>query len=802
MKTDNASDLIYNIEGNQILCARGDFALGYRIQYPEKYSLSETDFETLHQAWHKALKNLPEGTIVVKSDIYTKERCDTTGFPERNFMQKATKRYFQGREYMNHVGYLFFVFTKHNTMKNDSLKNPFVFPRIEQFEKEDAERSAFINEVHQAVDIIGRSDLIRLQPLCEKEISSYCDFYFNGFQSDYFTDLETKKDHIQADEKYIGVFAITHEKNLPDTLSPALIESKCSYNNQEYGFYKGFMDDLDMTLCCDHIYNQIVFIDSHKSHLDRVAKNREMLYGARKLSPENKVGADRLQEYIDEVCDDPQYHYVRGHNDIIFWAETKDELQRQKNKIASILKNKDIKPLYLTKENMQNVFYNSFFTNVSCLNNQAMFLADLRIALCLFITSTNYKSDKEGIILCDRIFNRPIVYDFWDREKIRKSARNFAIISKTGSGKSFTAQHIFTQLIAEGVVHIIIDMGDSYLKMSKLFPKEECLMIKYQPGESLGLNPFGLVGDEPVSADKIEELCEFIWTLIKKTSEASKDEQTSLRKILQHYYAVEDDFCWESFYRFIDLNRDVVCNLADIEGTRYFDVDEFLHAGSDFMPGGLYANLLKKTEDASVGFVGKKLIIFELDGVKDNPLVLSLLLQVISEALNKTIWQDRTTRGIVFYDEFAKQLEFPEVFQRVKYQMQTIRKYNGAAGIVLQNLDQLPENQMGNSMLANIDTYIFLQEGSYTTSIKRIGITDHDICQLHSLSNQFSGTPRYSEIFIRNNKFSNVYRIEVPEEVYLAFQTEGAIHEEILRNYAQTQDMELAIRRYMDNHKN
>ena len=804
MKRPNASDLLLQVMGNQILCSRGDFVLAYKIEYPEKYSQSEDDFETLHADWVKAFKNIPTGTIVVKSDVYTKEHYDSEILPAASFLQKATKKHFDGREYFQHKGFIFFVYTKINTLKNDTIKNPFVFPSLKIFNEEDIEVATFINEVEQAVEMLAINGQLQLAPLTPEEIRDFRDFYFNGFQADHYTDTEFEKEFISSDGKIAGVFALNNEQNFPEAISPAVEDPEFSNKEKDFYFYRGFLDCLGLTLRCPHIYNQIIFLDEHTYHTNTINKNLLHLKGGRKLSPENEAGAKRVQEYLDEVVEDPNMRYVRGHNNIIFWAENKAEFDAIKKRVSALLKSLDFKPTFVTRERLKDTFANSFFANASCLNNENVYLTDIRAAVSLFVFNSSYKNDDTGVVLNERIFNTPVVYDFWDERRRRKTSRNFAIIASTGRGKSFTAQHVLRQLIEQDVVTVIIDCGDSYLKLCKLFPPEDVAHFKYIEGESLGLNPFALSDPSELTALKIDEVCEFVWTLIKKDVTPTANERTSLRSIVNYYYSIEEDYTacsWHSFYTFVKLNKDNICAAAGIDNSdnSFFNVEEFIHGGKDFIDDGAYASLLKVDRDISTDLKGKKLVVFELDNIKDNKLLLSIELQAISETVHRTIWSDKTKRGIVFYDEFAKQIQFPEILNRVAYQTQAIRKQNGAAGIVLQTLNQLPETPEGRSIIDNIETFIFLEGSDYSTSEERLKLSRHDKSQMHSLASKFSGERKYSEVYIKANKYGNVYRIEVAPEVFFAYQTEGDVHEKIMRLYESSGSMENAINTYMSN---
>jgi conjugal transfer ATP-binding protein TraC len=69
------------LEGNQVFAANGNLILGYQVELPEVYSLSESDFEALHQNWFQAFKSLPSGSIVHKQDVYQKANFDAGDLP-------------------------------------------------------------------------------------------------------------------------------------------------------------------------------------------------------------------------------------------------------------------------------------------------------------------------------------------------------------------------------------------------------------------------------------------------------------------------------------------------------------------------------------------------------------------------------------------------------------------------------------------------------------------------------------------------------------------------------------------------
>jgi hypothetical protein len=109
----------------------------------------------------------------------------------------------------------------------------------------------------------------------------------------------------------------------------------------------------------------------------------------------------------------------------------------------------------------------------------------------------------------------------------------------------------------------------------------------------------------------------------------------------------------------------------------------------------------------------------------------------------------------------------------------------------------LPNNSTSASILENTQViYSLHNEKGYKELATRLNLSSHDLNQLKSIRNNLSGERKYTEMFIKIGKESNVFRLEVPREVYAAYLTDGFENEEIMRLYREHHDMEKAIRLY------
>jgi type IV secretory pathway VirB4 component len=269
--------------------------------------------------------------------------------------------------------------------------------------------------------------------------------------------------------------------------------------------------------------------------------------------------------------------------------------------------------------------------------------------------------------------------------------------------------------------------------------------------------------------------------------------------VLRYYYQKgnSETHSLASLYQFVDDKKDTLLKELNIQ-ERHFNLYDFLHILSEYVDDGLYSFLFNVSEDQTYKIEDKRLIVFELDEVKDNKEILSVMLKLIKSAIQRTIWRNKAEKGIILFDEFAKQLKFENVLESVEFYYQAIRKQNGAIGIILQSINQLPNNSTSASILENTQVVYSLQnEKGYEELQKRLSLSSHDLNQLKSIRNNLTGKRKYTEMFIKIGKESNIFRLEVPKEVFAAYLTDGAESEAIMAIYEETKNMETAINTYI-----
>lgn len=776
-----------------IYLADGNIVLGYKVSLPELFSQSEKDFEELHSLWHQSLKGLPAGTIVHKQDIYLKSAYDGSALPAKTFLARATRDYFQSRSHLKHSSYLFFTCPSIGIQKAIRA-NPFVKAPTQLPELSEHATHIFLQSVREAVGFINNTQKLFLSELSEAEVWKLTSDYFNGFNKEVNTDMLLERDLVIGVQQF-DMLAINSEKCFANEVTTSRKNPK--FTSDEISFHQGFIDELGLNLHEDHIVNQVIMLDDRKHWIRILNKKREELLKCIQFGTRNRIVLERVEAILSEVNRDDQARIIRGHLNIIFWNDDPDLLVNTRSALQAILKDLDIKAYHPRGVLLHKYFLSSYFGHTRALQDEDFYVTDLKHALCLWINNSNYRNDLQGIIFNDRMFNVPVIKDVWDEQKLRIKARNFAIFAPTGEGKSFLANSILRQFYELGTRLVIIDLGGSYSKFASLYP-EDHIILRYEQGHNLGINPFYIQSLTDLSPERVEDLTAFLLELSASGLKVAKERQVALKKLVIGYYRkITKNHSLKSFYHFVsDLQES-----DQTEVPKYLDIEHFLHILSEYVDEGIYSFLFESIEDRSYKLEDKRIIIFELDEVKDNREILSVMLKLIKSAIQRTIWKNRSERGIILFDEFAKQLKFENVLESVEFYYQAIRKHNGAIGIILQSINQLPETPVSSSILENTQIiYSLHNEKGYDAIHRRLNLSTHDLHQLNSIRNNLKGETKYTEIFIKIGRESNIFRLEVPPAVYAAYLTDGKESELLNKLFQKHQSMEKAILEFISTH--
>ena len=61
------------VEHNCVISKDADITACFRVHLPELFTVASPEYDAIHSAWHKAIKTLPDYSIIHKQDWFIKE---------------------------------------------------------------------------------------------------------------------------------------------------------------------------------------------------------------------------------------------------------------------------------------------------------------------------------------------------------------------------------------------------------------------------------------------------------------------------------------------------------------------------------------------------------------------------------------------------------------------------------------------------------------------------------------------------------------------------------------------------------
>ena len=160
------------VENGCIISKDADITVAYRVELPELFTLTRAEYESMHSTWAKAVKVLPNYSIVHKQDFFIEEGYKPDICKEDlSFLSRSFERHFNERPYLQHTCYLFLTKTtkehSRTTSSFNALTRGFIIPK-EMQDKETVTR--FMECCGQFERIVNDSGLLRIIRLTDEEI--------------------------------------------------------------------------------------------------------------------------------------------------------------------------------------------------------------------------------------------------------------------------------------------------------------------------------------------------------------------------------------------------------------------------------------------------------------------------------------------------------------------------------------------------------------------------------------------------------------------------------------------------------
>ena len=809
---------LLRVENNCIISKFADITAAYRVLLPELFTLTGEEYEALHGAWLKALKVLPDYTVVHKQDFFIEERYETLNDgSERSFLARSYERHFNERPYLRHTCYLFVTKTTPERMRQTSassvLCRGFIVPR----EMRDTDAvTRFLEAAEQMERILNDSGLVRVERLTEAEIVGTADDA--GLLARYFAlsderlpvvneDIRLDPGVMRIGDKYLSMHTLSDLDMLPQSVATDFRYERLSTDRSDCRL--SFAAPVGLLLSCNHVYNQVIFLDDHDETLKRLEASARNMNSLAAYSRSNAINREWIEMYLNEAHSQG-LRSVRCHCNVMAWAESESELKRIRNDVGSQLALMGCTPHHDTVD-MPVLFWAAIPGNEADFPAEESFYTFLDQALCLFNEETNYRSSLSpfGIKMSDRLSGIPLHLDISDLPMKRGviTNRNKFILGPSGSGKSYLTNHLVRQYWEQGSHILLVDTGNSYQGLCSLIHAKtkgrDGVYFTYTEEAPIAFNPF-YVEDGVYDVEKRESLKTLLLTLWKRESEEpTRSEEVALSNAVNLYLSkLRTDRSivpsFDTFYEFVETDYRRLLEQKRVR-EKDFDLENFLNVLEPYYKGGEYDYLLNS--DRQLDLLDKRFIVFELDNISSNRTLLPVVTLIIMETFISKMRRLKGVRKMILIEECWKALTSANMSAYIRYLYKTVRKYFGEAVVVTQEVDDIISSPIvKESIINNADCKILLDQRKYLSKFdgiqRLLGLTDKERAQILSIN--LSNDPKrlYKEVWIGlGGVQSAVYATETSAAEYLCYTTEESEKMQVMELAGKLGgDIEAAIR--------
>ena len=820
-------DIYFSVEdtdGIGVLYTKtGEYSAVLKIENPvQKYCADIDSYYEFTQLFTALAQTLGEGYALHKQDIFVRRRFAEETGGDREFLSEAYFRYFEGRPYTDSMCYL--------TVTQEAKKS-----RL--FSYDGKKWRDFLVKIRKVHDQL-RDGGVQARFLNKAEASEYVDRYFamdfkNRIVS--MTNFRADEDTVSMGGKRCKVYSLV---DVDYAALPSLIRpyTNIEVNNTEM--------PVDLVSVIDNIpnadtvvYNQVIFLPNQKRELSLLDKKKNR--HASIPNPNNQMAVEDISR-VQEVIARESKQLVYTHFNMVVAVDADTDLQKCTNHLENAFGRMGI---HISKHayNQLELFVGSFPGNCYALSEEYdRFLTLSDAAICLMYKERVqhseetplkiYYTDRQGV---------PVAIDITGKEGKNKLTdnSNFFCLGPSGSGKSFHMNSVVRQLHEQGTDVVMVDTGNSYEGLCEYLGGK---YISYTEENPITMNPFRINRAE-LNVEKTGFLKNLV-LLIWKGSQGmvTKTEERLIEQVITEYYdtyfngfdgftplqredlhkslvidernrgdqrdesaqdraeRIEEiidemehrrkelkveELSFNSFYEYSVQRIPDICDENRISG---IDLSTYRYMMKDFYRGGNHEKTLNENMDSSL--FDETFIVFEIDSIKDDPLLFPLVTLIIMDVFLQKM-RIKTNRKVLVIEEAWKAIASPLMAEYIKFMYKTARKFWASVGVVTQEIQDIIGSEIvKEAIVNNSDVVILLDQSKFKErfdSIKAIlGLTDVDckkIFTINRLDNK-EGRSFFREVFIRRGSTSGVYGVEEPRECYMTYTTERA-EKEALKLY-------------------
>ena len=747
---------VEDVDGIGVLYTKtGEYSAILKLENPvQKYSANIDNYYEFTNLLTALAQTLGEGYAIHKQDVFIRKQFHDETNDNHEFLSESYFRYFTGRTYTDVQTYL--IITQENKKS-----------RIFSFDSK--KWRDFLVKIRKVKDQLKDSgvDSAYLDGTTARE---YVDRYFSMNFTDKIvsmTNFKVDDECISMGNKRCKVYSLVDVDciNLPGVIRP--------YTNIEVNNTSMPVDLVSIVdnipLAETVIYNQMIFMPNQKRELSLLDKKKNR--HASMPNPSNLIAVEDIKKVQDVIARENK-QLVYAHFNIVVSLPIDEDIQKCTNHLENAFGRMGI---HISKRayNQLELFVNSFPGNCYCMNpDYDRFLTLSDAATCLMYKEhiqhsedtplKVYYTDRQGV---------PVAIDISGKEGKNKITdnSNFFILGPSGSGKSFFTNSMVRQLWEQNTDVVLVDTGNSYEGLCDYVNGK---YISYTEEHPITMNPFA-INREELNIEKIGFLKNLIMLIWKGTNgKITKTEDHLIEDVITEYYDAHfrlgkvKELSFNTFYEYSTKRIPEIVRDNNLEG---IDLATYNYLLKDFYKGGNHELTLNENLDTAL--FDETFIVFEIDSIKDDPLLFPLV-------------------TLIIMDVFIQKMRSPMMAEYIKYLYKTARKFWASVGVVTQEIQDIVGSPIvKEAIINNSDVIMLLDQSKFKERFDEIkailGLTEVDcrkIFTINRLENK-EGRSFFREVFIRRGQNAAVFGVEEPHECYMTYTTERA-EKEALKLYA------------------
>ena len=764
---------VEDVDGIGVLYTKtGEYSAILKLENPvQKYSANIDNYYEFTNLLTALAQTLGEGYAIHKQDVFIRKQFHDETNDNHEFLSESYFRYFTGRTYTDVQTYL--IITQENKKS-----------RIFSFDSK--KWRDFLVKIRKVKDQLKDSgvDSAYLDGATARE---YVDRYFSMNFTDKIvsmTNFKVDDECISMGNKRCKVYSLVDVDciNLPGVIRP--------YTNIEVNNTSMPVDLVSIVdnipLAETVIYNQMIFMPNQKRELSLLDKKKNR--HASMPNPSNLIAVEDIKKVQDVIARENK-QLVYAHFNIVVSLPIDEDIQKCTNHLENAFGRMGI---HISKRayNQLELFVNSFPGNCYCMNpDYDRFLTLSDAATCLMYKEhiqhsedtplKVYYTDRQGV---------PVAIDISGKEGKNKITdnSNFFILGPSGSGKSFFTNSMVRQLWEQNTDVVLVDTGNSYEGLCDYVNGK---YISYTEEHPITMNPFA-INREELNIEKIGFLKNLIMLIWKGTNgKITKTEDHLIEDVITEYYDAHfrlgtvKELSFNTFYEYSTKRIPEIVKDNKLEG---IDLATYNYLLKDFYRGGNHELTLNENLDTAL--FDETFIVFEIDSIKDDPLLFPLVTLIIMDVFIQKM-RIKKNRKVLVIEEAWKAIASPMMAEYIKYLYKTARKFWASVGVVTQEIQDIVGSPIvKEAIINNSDVIMLLDQSKFKERFDEIkailGLTEVDcrkIFTINRLENK-EGRSFFREVFIRRGQNSAVFGVEEPHECYMTYTTERA-EKEALKLY-------------------